>query len=995
MWNFVRGLLADLAVRARAVALWFAGRSHSPSPEETERTAHAEQWQPMRQDAAGLEHPAQRTETIFDPDGHVAPSTSPVASNRDLSASASPQDCALAETNADPPCSTESLTSEENLPKHEAPNPTQLERSDSTGAEPNPVLPSPVLLPRNALIQTTEGERTSQRIELPAEIVEPPPLELAAPGTVDAAPKPQNAEALVQPVEAGASGTSALLLSVPHDIDSAAPIVAESFLETTVALGAIGAPDELNARRPASVPMADVTTAPVAAISGSGMSKTLRLVNPLYAEQPDETVTNGSRDTSRRPTAEGIPKTPSGNRERPRPPRPPPESYEQPFVASGLLALPEEYTLWNRAIVRHCLLADAPEGEESYLTITPGVLAGAWSEAAGGTLAPDEAEERFVDAVSVMYRTRVLPHAAGLQLLRRCGGDDLPECAAFLALAVLAAYRMHTDEDMAGSAYYKRLDELLNCGLSGWLPRGFDPDEFEGLWLFLRGWLGREHGRRLAMPGSNVGVRRYVALPLTHVPLRKVDIEKLPAFFADTGYEAGGRVPLDRLDSDISRWMRGRTIFTSAGTAALVDERRSAVLAQIAHELDCWDGSYADAQERRTAPIELFLDWVRRRPELFYLPRRPATFPDIFNDGLHVLEAGQEGWYEPLPLLAEDGADLRSGFSWEAKSQELRVVLRRAGTSAIAMTPSEFAGPISHKGLLLGAVGAVLCLDGLVEQARQYLEGVTGQRSVAVQLPNLPAGWSLFTGIKPVQRRPPPGGLEALEVLSDVEIIPRGGLRLGRRWAWLAGAPPTLLVAGFDPTQPIRIDGELVRVDDGGVLIDHGWLARPGVHVVEVGRLRRRVEIVEPDLVAADLLGGALLDDRRGGSVGLPRGSWTVVGPRPGDAVWTAGGRWGEGVLVTCAFDPVWAVAAGPGPGAIVLSLSEDLPAPDRLPRTSTAHSLQRMRSWADAIYCASIRRPRIAAAFSGAVGADVRALWGVYADRAREIKRRLRAAHR
>ncbi|HEY6344399.1 MAG TPA: hypothetical protein VIY49_23140 [Bryobacteraceae bacterium] len=435
-------------------------------------------------------------------------------------------------------------------------------------------------------------------------------------------------------------------------------------------------------------------------------------------------------------------------------------------------------------------------------------------------LAPEDAEVRFARAVSTMYHKRVLPHPRKLQVLRRCGEDGLPECVAFLGLSVLAAYRMHTDEGAAANAYYKRIDELLLCGISGGLPRGFDPDEFEGLWRFLRAWLERDHGPQLALPGSDVGLRRFVALPLTHVPLRQVDIERLPDFFDWGGYEPGERAPVNRINTDLFKWARVRGAFTKAGMDALADDRRTAVLIQIMHELECWDGSHTDSLGARTAQVELFLEWERRIPKLSFLPRRPAAFPEVFDDGVHVFEAGLDGWYETVIIGIEDGPALASGFAWESASNGVRTVLRRTAASAIAMAPSDFAGPVSHNGLLLGAPGAALCRDTLVVPARQYIEDVTGQRCLPVRPQNAPAGWTLFTDIKPVRRLPAPSGLEGLEIIANIEIIPQGGLRVGRRWAWLAEAPPMLFVTGSEPGEHATIDGDPVEVDEGSVIRD-------------------------------------------------------------------------------------------------------------------------------------------------------------------------------
>lgn len=680
---------------------------------------------------------------------------------------------------------------------------------------------------------------------------------------------------------------------------------------------------------------------------------------------------------------------------RQRPSRPSTESYEQPFVDPRLPPPSDEYAVWNNAVVQHCLLQDATEGQDVYLTITPRILARALSEAVDLTLAPEDAEVRFAGAVSTMYRRRVLTHSRKLQVVRRCGEDGLPECAALLALSVLAAYRMHTDEGAAANAYYKRLDELLLCGVSGGLPRGFDPDEFEGLWLFLRAWLDREHGLQLAMPGSDVGLRRFVALPLTHVPLRQVDIERLPDFFDWGGYEPGARASTERINTDLFKWARVRGAFTKAGMDALADDRRLAVLAQVSHELECWDGSHTDSPGMRTAPVEVFLEWERRIPKLSYLPRRPAAFPEVFDDGVHIFEAGQDGWYETLPMGVEDGPELAGGFAWEAASNGLRTVLRRAGASAIAMAPSDFAGPVSHNGLLLGASGAALCRDALVVPARQYIESVTGQRCLPVRPPNTPAGWTLFTGIKPVRRLPPPGGLEVLEIVANIEIIPQGGLRVGRRWAWLAEAPPTLLATGFEPGEYAAIDGDPVEVDEGCVIRDEGRLATPGIHVVEVGRLRRRLEIINPELTVASLGNIVAADLDRWRVVALPLGSWTVIGPRPGDLAHAMSRSRGQGALAGCAFSPVWAISFGSGHGAVVLSLSEQVRAPDRPSHCPAARSLRRIRLWADVVYNAHIRHPAFGASLKGVLHPGPFAVWAEYVRTAKEIKRRLKAERR
>jgi hypothetical protein len=667
------------------------------------------------------------------------------------------------------------------------------------------------------------------------------------------------------------------------------------------------------------------------------------------------------------------------------------ESPELPFLGTVLHPPSAEYLVWNKAIVHHCLQSSASEDGYLYLTITPTILAGALTQINGPTLPPDEATTRFVDAVSAMYRTCVLPHAKKLQVLRRCGEGGLPECVAFLALSVLAAYRMRTEDGISASAYYRRLEGLLRCGMSAGVPRGFDGDDFEGLWAFLDAWFLANHRRHIAMPSTDGEQRRFVALPLLHVPLRQVDIERLPDFFDWSGYEPGEEITTDKINSDLIQWTRARGGFTVSGMSALRDDRRPAVLAQIAQELECWDGSVIDLQGKHVTSVEVFLHWQRRLPVLSYLPRRPITFPATFNDGLHLLDAGQEGWYEPVPIDDQGGPELQSGFAWEADSNGVRFVLQRSGAVAIAMAPSEFDGPLSHRSLLAGAPGAVLCTDSVVDRVSQYLETVTGKRCKPSCAANVPAGWKLFVAVIPVRTAKAPDGLEMLDVTTGVEIIPSGGLRLGRRWAWVMGAAPTLVVTGMEPSVPIRIDGEAVDAEEDGTLRVNGLLSRPGVHLVEVGRVRRRLEIVLPEL-PTDTPNEF---DRSLTATALPAGYWMVIGENPGEITYAASGRWGRGAVAPTAFVPVWAISFGAGRGAVVRPLAQPLPPPGRLGRLSTKRSRQQVQLWAEALYGAHIRRPRFCPAPTVLIDQGTHTAWSGYVSTAREVKRVLKSEPR
>lgn len=659
--------------------------------------------------------------------------------------------------------------------------------------------------------------------------------------------------------------------------------------------------------------------------------------------------------------------------------------------------LPDSYRLWNHAIAEQLLLSHHV-GQDVYLAITPRTLAGAFSSLDEVGRPIEDFEQDFVTAVRSAYYTRVVGSRARLDTLRCVGQDGIPECIAFLALSVLAAYRMHSDEEASGSAYYKRLAALLNCSMAGGCPTGFDPSLFELLWLFVKSWLKQKAGARLVLPGVEAGIRRFVALPLAHVPLRCLDIEKLPNFFDWACYPPRGRVPVERLRGDLLRWDRARSMLTRTGSSALTDERLAAVLAQTASELESWDGTLIDSLRSRSAIVEVLLEVVRRQPELYYLPRRPAGFPGRFDDGTHVFESLEEGWYDPVPIRPEDGSELKTGFNWSVQDGRMQTILRRPAAAVVPLTRSlNASGFVSSRSLLRGVACAVLCNEDATPQAGEYLSFISSAPCRPLSHPRIPDGWFLFIDVRPARAGETPSGLEILGVDADIEIMPAGGIRLGRRWAWLQGAPPRILVSGLEPGASVLVDGKPKPVGEDGTLQMNGAFQQTGLHLIEASRVRRTVEIVAPQLAAptsVTQLQSVVNRQTRITSTALPPGRWTVLGAVPGDAA-TSFNEDSGCSLMQCSFEPVWAVQAGAGPGAEVLCLSRGTP-PVPSPLSAKTRT-ERMRSlhWAEVIYHAKIRRPSMRSLFFRQDDVELTRVWQNYAAVARQIKRQLKPPSR
>ncbi|WP_434425946.1 hypothetical protein [Nannocystis pusilla] len=586
-----------------------------------------------------------------------------------------------------------------------------------------------------------------------------------------------------------------------------------------------------------------------------------------------------------------------------------------------------------------------------------------------------------------MYKERVLSSSTRLRALKS-NSSDVPFGIGFLALSVLAAFHMRTDDERTGRAFYPRLAEMLGCGLAGrTYPVGFEGDAFLELWDELAAWSKAQFGRELAAPDA-VGVRRYVAYPLAHVPLRQVDIERLPQFFDTFGYEPGARVPLDRLAYDLYEASGPWRHLTDAGQNALTDRhRRPFVVRQVAHELERWDGCRTDSTGTRIATIELWMDIRRRRAQLHFLARRPTGFPDIIEDGNLLFASSQDGWYEPIPLRRDDGALLEGGVRVGTQSNGDRYYLQFRQVRVLPLTPSEeYTGFVSDRVLRADTECAVLCVEPFVDQVARYLQALSHTPVHLRRDDTIPLGWCLFTGVRATNECSPPPGLENLKVESSLVLIPEGGLRLGRRWTWLESAPARLTVLGTHRGLSAQVDGQEVRLDEVGRL-ETDRLGIVGQHIVEIGnRLRQRVTVLQ-GAVHPDCRAWLGASNDKPVPVAVPAGRWIILGAAPGESEGVVAPM--GGALVRPTFRARWAVRVGSGPGAIALHLHDSGFGAHGLAQASVP-AKERGVSWVETVYQAGIRRP-VFCCPHGCGHELLRAEWRQMMESARSIKRERR----
>ena len=649
----------------------------------------------------------------------------------------------------------------------------------------------------------------------------------------------------------------------------------------------------------------------------------------------------------------------------------------------------EDYVLWNYMLDEHFLAADTHDGVVQ-LPITPHTLAKAVEETTGRILEPEEAEESLARAVSAAYASRVLSSPERLLGLTSTDRGDVPFATGFLALSVLAAYHMETDEEHSALAFYPRLAEMLDCPLTGTYPEGYTGEAYLKLWSELDDWLATSRGRRLAQPKPGAA-KRYIAVPFGHVPLRQVDIGRTPQFFDAFGYEPGSRVPIERLAYDLVDGRGPWPGFTETGRRALRDpHRRALAIRQVAQELERWDGSRIDSSGRRTASIEVWMSIRRRRARLHLLARRPAGFPEQIGNGEVGFEASGDGWYEPVALGTADGRLLADGVRIDASQGRFSLQLR--GDDVVPLAPcAEYSGFVSDRVLRAQTPCAVLCRESMADDVGRYLNSVNGADAHPRRDPTLPEGWCLFMDVRARTGAAAPAGMERLSVEATTALVPEGGLRVGGRWTWLEGAPARVRVIGARDGLAAKIDGREVELDGDGYLPIADLEGR-GEHLIEIGnRLRRKATVLAATVHPAcepwpEADGGGI-------ALALPQGEWTIVGAHPGQ--WQSRRGEADEEATRPSFNARWAIRVGSGRGATALHLHdrhEDECAEghndgDRHNKQGAEQSRAGAARWEENIYQAGIRRPTLLCAM-GCSAAELAAEWRTLMKRARARKR-------
>lgn len=437
--------------------------------------------------------------------------------------------------------------------------------------------------------------------------------------------------------------------------------------------------------------------------------------------------------------------------------------------------------------------------------------------------------ERLVDDANGVTALAAAPLAIG------AGADDPPGCLAGLAVLVLAASRMVSDDSASMRAYYARLAELLGIDLhASWPPVPGVP-ALTGRFSDLASWLsGPQDGRRglLDLPD----VHRYVDAPIHQTILRTGDRAHLGAFFARTGrLIAAGWDPVHQL-----RCWGGRHQL-SAPVQQLLDrdELWPALGAALRAAHRAWDGTVTDEHGRRVLPGALTLHLLGGRIALGITVAAldgPAT------------ARGPHG--TSIDLAPDVPAEVPLDWLVDAAAGPVHAELPDGARARVLPGPTilfELAelGPRAVPSAVDEPVWALTCdplIVDRIEPDRRY-------RAV------LPAGWQLLCDVNPDELPD-----ELRDRAGDGEVLGValvGGLPLASG-VWLLDHPPTLTCDLGEPA-PVAVDGSDRGYTEPGVPFGLGEIAHaPGTHIVMVADRELTVELAEHG--TRDGTGGLAID---------------------------------------------------------------------------------------------------------------------------------------
>ena len=503
-------------------------------------------------------------------------------------------------------------------------------------------------------------------------------------------------------------------------------------------------------------------------------------------------------------------------------------------VVRDISAIWRPYDYWNAALAETVFSGNFA-GRAVYLDMEPEVLQQAAVYIWPSTLqSGDDAVLSFRDTVrrtcvgedrdlrserdrSRSNRFDLDKHARRLERWHRerqsqTDSTEPPPSIAILALFALAAERMQSDGDMAGTNYYGRLAEVLNVPGDRQTQLGDKYREHAlSLWESLNVWLRDHHGQRGMPTAVSFGHQPYISLPISQALIRAQERERLSEFFTSYQFNPGQQVAKDDMVGMLSRWIpnSGVTGLRNAWRRGPDMQRRIAEV--VCTELEHWQGEPPTEPGTGMQQRSLLLaaSWFEEPepefdPFLFVRSSDSDSMSGAFRtadgttvrverdlDGLITLNAGGHDSSREQALLE---VALSSGLRLQRHTRDISITFKNHPVIALLFDQLRQLY-IQSSRVELGQDMLLLVDWDLAANVRQALvrSAEPGFREVTSDVHGLPDRWTLFCNVR-LHSSPTVAGEEflPLQPVSRTQVALEGGVQLsdGR---WHTQEPPSII----------------------------------------------------------------------------------------------------------------------------------------------------------------------------------------------------------
>lgn len=452
----------------------------------------------------------------------------------------------------------------------------------------------------------------------------------------------------------------------------------------------------------------------------------------------------------------------------------------------------ERYFAWNSALGDHFFSLDGAQ-RPVYLDIEDDVLT-TCAQATGDAGDPESA---FLSAVvPTLGETGLLFdwHVRQVDAWRRSASDEAPPSLAVLALAVLAAEKMQSREDVSATNYYMPFFELAGrrdeyVDQPGQWQKGYRR-HIEALWGALNDWLEDWEGERGLPTARPRGQNRFVSMAISQALVREADRAHLPRFFSWVGLRPGVDIDEERMERLLDEWVpssplsrRIKRRWPKSG------ELREAFASVAISELLTWDGTVTGGSEG-AFEVRLIAVTSRRRPLRVLIavegsPKRPPSDVTI-GEVTHTPD-----WTQLWPGTWLDRAVPEA----DPLSHDVVVGGRTREWQRVNVFRNEGAQWVETRNVDRESTHLVLCESNFAAVAMVLDKIAPGYRRQDDPV----AGWTAFHDVHVIGTPAPeavPGQLTCLSPLTRDTVLLKGGLKYpGRPSRWHPDAPPQAVIS--------------------------------------------------------------------------------------------------------------------------------------------------------------------------------------------------------